>query len=158
MPGFRQEIAMRRTFITAATWTAFLFAIYLFLGYTPAAPDSIGEGEVCFRCRRVITNARLAAEMMDRNLPTKYKTAGCMAVYVATHPGTGARYYVTDFASGALIPAERAFYVRVLINDRTGERDYRAYYSRGMADIAAQEFTSTVVGWDTVVEAAKAKA
>ena len=80
---------MRSTVVTGVTWTAFIFAIYLFLGFRPAPPQTIGEGEVCFKCHRVITNARLAAEMMDRNLPTKYKTAGCMAAYVATeNPGS----------------------------------------------------------------------
>src|SRR5689334_8152895 len=111
---------MRRTLVTASTWTAFIFAIYVFLGFRAAPPDTIGEGEVCYRFHRVITNARLAAEMMDRNLPTKYKTPGCMARYVAAHPNTGSRYYVTDFSSGGLIDAEHAFFVPVVINDKTG--------------------------------------
>ena len=83
---------MRRTLLTASGWTAFIFAIYVFLGFRPAPPRHIGEGEICFRCHRVIADARLAAEMMDRNLPTKYKTSGCMARYVAAHPDTGSRY------------------------------------------------------------------
>jgi hypothetical protein len=156
VPDSRQERIMRRTLLTASGWTAFIFAIYVFLGFRPAPPQTIGEGEVCYRCHRVITNARLAAEMMDRNLPTKYKTSGCMARYVAAHPNTGSRYYVTDFASGGLIEAEHAFFVPVVINDTTGERDYRAYYSHGMADIAAQVLGVTVVSWNTVVERAGA--
>jgi hypothetical protein len=147
---------MRRTLLTASGWTAFIFAVYVFVGLHPAQPETIGEGEICFRCHRVITDARLAAEMMDRTLPTKYKTSGCMARYVAAHPDTGSRYYVTDFASGGLIAAERAYFVPLLINDRTGERDYRAYYSRGMADIAAQVLGERIVSWDTVVARAKA--
>src|SRR3954454_15971960 len=147
---------MRRTLLTASSWTAFIFAIYACLGFRPAPPDTIGAGEICFRCHRVIADARLAAEMMDRNLPTKYKTSGCMARYVAAHSDTGSRSYVTDFASGGLIAAERAYFVPVLINDRTGERDFRAYYSRGMADIAAQVLGVPVVSWDTVVARAHA--
>jgi hypothetical protein len=146
---------MRSTVVTGVTWTAFIFAIYLFLGFRPAPPQTIGEGEVCFKCHRVITNARLAAEMMDRNLPTKYKTAGCMAAYVATHPGTGSRHYVTDFTSGGLIEAEHAWFVPVVIDDRTNEHDYRAYYSRGMASIAAQVLGVQVVRWNEVVERAR---
>ena len=145
---------MRRTLLTASGWTAFIFAVYVFLGVRPAPPQTIGEGEVCFRCRRVIANARLAAEIMDRNLPTKYKTAGCMATYVAAHPSDGSRYYVTDFASGGLIDAGRAFFVPVVTNDTTGERDYRAYLSRGQADIAAQLLGVQVVRWNAVVERA----
>jgi len=149
---------MRRTLITASGWTAFILAVYVFLGFRPAAPETIGEGEVCFRCRRVIANARLAAEIMDRQLPTKYRTAGCMAAYVAAHRSDDSTYYVTDFASGALIDAERAFFVPVVINDTTDERDYRAYLSRGMADIAAQVLGVHVVRWNAVVEHAASKA
>lgn len=147
---------MRRTVLTATTWTAFIFAVYVFLGFRPAPPDTIAEGEICFRCRRVITDARLAAEMLDRNLPTKYKTSGCMARYVAAHSGTGARYFVTDYISGGLIEAERAWFVPVLINDRTGERDYRAFVSRGSAESMARHLGTTAIRWETVVERAEA--
>lgn len=146
---------MRRTLITASGWTAFIFAVYVFLGFRPAPPQTIGEGEVCFRCRHVIANARLAAEIMDRNLPTKYKSAGCMAAYVATHRSDDSRYFVTDFGSGGLIEAEHAFFVPVVINSATGERDYRAYVSRGMAEVAAQALGVQVVRWNAVVEHAR---
>ncbi len=149
---------MRRTLITATTWTAFIFAVYVFLGFRPAPPQTIGEGEVCYKCRKVITNDKLAAEIMDRNLPTKYKTTGCMAAYVALHPSDDSRYYVTDFVSGGLIEAERAFFVQVLINDTTGERDYRAYYSRGMADIASQVLGVPILRWDDILVKAKDRA
>jgi hypothetical protein len=149
---------MRRTLLTAMGWTAFIFAIYVVLGFRPVPPQTIGEGEVCFKCRRVITNARLAAETMDRSLPTKYKTAGCMAAYVASHPASGSRYYVTDFASGGLIEAEHAFFVPVVINDTTNERDYRAYYSHAVANIAAQVLGAGVLRWEEVVERARSRA
>ena len=146
---------MRRTLITATGWTGFIFAIYVFLGFRAAPPQTIGEGEVCYRCHRVIANARLAAEIMDRNLPTKYKTAGCMAAYVATHPSDASRYYVTDFVSGGLIEAGHAFFVPVVVNDKTNDRDYRAYLSRGMAEIAAQVLGVEVIRWNAVVERAR---
>ncbi|MGC4082281.1 MAG: hypothetical protein QM736_09285 [Vicinamibacterales bacterium] len=113
---------MRRTFITASSWTAFIFAIYVFLGFRPAPPQTIGAGEVCYGCRHVITNAKLAAEIMDRNLPTKYRTAGCMAGYVAKHPSKASRYYVTDFVSGGLIRCQ----ARVLRSCRHQRHDQRA--------------------------------
>jgi hypothetical protein len=149
---------MRRTLITATAWTGFIFAIYVFLGFRPAPPQTIAQGEICYRCHRVIVNARLGAEIMDRNLPTKYKTAGCMATYVAAHPSDVSRYYVTDFVSGGLIEAEHAFFVPVVINEKTNERDFRAYLSRGMADIAAQVLGVEVVRWNALIERAKARA
>lgn len=147
---------MRRTFITAAGWTAFIFAVYVLLGFRPAPPQTIGEGEICFKCRHVITNARLAAEIMDDGLPTKYRTPGCMAAYAAAHPSSESRYFVTDFVTGGLIEARRAFFVPVVVNDKTGERDYRAYYSHGLADAAAQLLGVGVVDWQTIVGRAKA--
>lgn len=142
---------MRRTLITATGWTAFIFAVYVLLGFRPAPPQTIGEGEICFKCRRVITSAKLAAEIMDGSLPTKYKTPGCMAAYVSAHPSSKSRYFVTDFSSGGLIDARHAFFVPVVVNDKTGERDYRAYYSHGMADIAAQVLGVPVLRWDAVI-------
>lgn len=149
---------MRRTFLIASGWTAFIFATYLVVGLRAAPPQTIGEGEICFRCHHVIANAKLAAEIMDGNLPTKYKTPGCMASYVASHPSRGSRYFVTDFVSGGLIDVEHAYFVPVVINDMTNELDYRAYYSRGMADIAAQVLGVQVVRWGTLVERAQARA
>ena len=149
---------MRRTVLTAAGWSAFIFAIYVFLGFRPAPPQTIAEGETCFKCRRTIVEHKLAAEIMDRNLPTKYRSPGCMAAYAAQHPSKDSRYYVTDFVSGGLIEAERAFFVPVLVNDKTGERDYRAYYSHGMADIAAQTLNSKIIRWDALLERARSRA
>jgi hypothetical protein len=146
---------MRRTFWIASGWTAFIFATYLVVGLRAAPPQTIAEGEICYRCHRVITHARLAAEILDRNLPTKYKTPGCMATYVASHPSRKSRYFVTDFVSGSLIEAEHAYFVPVVIDDRRNERDYRAYYSRGMADIAAQVLGVPVVRWSTLIERAQ---
>ncbi len=150
---------MRRTLLTATGWTAFIFAIYVFLGFRPAPPDTIGEGEICYRCHRVIADARLAAEIMDRNLPTKYKTSGCMAT-LRGRPSraTVPRYYVTDFASGGLIEAEHAFFVPVLINDKTNERDYRAYSRAAWPTSPHRCSASSVVRWDTVVERARRRA
>ncbi len=147
---------MRRTLVTASGWTVFIFAVYALLGLRPVPPQTIGEGEICFKCRRVITNAKLAAEIVDGGLPTKYKSAGCMAAYVAQHPSSDSRYYVADFPSGGLIEVKHAYFVPVVVNDKTGERGYRAYYSRGMAEIAAQILRVPVVDWQTIVARAKA--
>ena len=73
----------------------------------------------------------MAAETLDRQLPAKYRSPGCMAAYLATHPDADTRGFVTDYVSGRPINAERAFYVPVLVNDKTGERDFRAFHSSG---------------------------
>jgi hypothetical protein len=146
---------MRRTLIIASGWFAFLAVVYVVLGVRPLLPDSIGAGEICYRCKRVIADARLAAETMDGNLPTKYRTVGCMATYVAAHPYSGSRHYVTDYASGALIDADRAYFVSALINDTTGEHDYRAYLSRVSAQEVALVLGTDVIRWSAVIARAR---
>ena len=135
---------MRRTTIVASVWSAFILVVLTFVGVRPVSPDTIYEGDVCFKCRRAIDDTRLAAETLDRQLPTKYRT-----------PDT--RFFVTDYVSGRLVGVDRAFFVPVLVNDRTGERDYRAYHSREAATAAAGELGVGVVSWTTVVERARAR-
>jgi hypothetical protein len=81
-----------------------------------------------------------------------------MAEYVVGHPSKQSRYFVTDFVSGGLIEAEHAYFVEVVINDMTNERDYRAYYSHGMADIAAQVLGVPVMRWDDILAKVTAQA
>lgn len=149
---------MRRTTLLATAWTAFIFAVYLLISVLPARPATIYDGDVCFKCRRLIDDARLAAESLDRSLPTKYRTPSCLAAYVAQHPSPDARYFVTDFVSGGLFEADRAYFVPVLVNDRTGERDYRAYHSQRLADAAARELGVQTVRWPDLIANARAKA
>ncbi len=148
---------MKRTTILATTWTAFLLAVLTFIFVRPVSPDTIYEGDVCYKCRRAIDDARMAAETLDRQLPTKYRSPGCMVAYLAAHPDADTRGFVTDYVSGRLIRAERAFYVSILVNDKTGERDYRAYYSPDAAREAARETGADVITWQTLLERARAR-
>lgn len=150
---------MRRTTLLASIWSTFLLVVVTFLFVRPVAPDTIYEGDVCYKCRRVVDDTRMAAETLDRQLPTKYRSPGCLAAYVAAHPaGVDTRMFVTDYVSGRLIAAERATFVSVLVNDRTGERDFRAYHSPVAAREAARMLGTGVVSWATVLERARARA
>ncbi len=149
---------MKRTTMLASIWTTFLLAVLTFIFVRPVSPDTIYEGDVCFKCRRAIDDARMAAETLDRQLPTKYRSPGCMAAYLATHHDADTRGFVTDYVSGRLINAERAFYVPVLVNDKTGERDFRAFHSPDAAREAARELKSDVLNWKALLERARARA
>lgn len=149
---------MRRTTLLASIWTTFLLVVLTFVFVRPVVPATIYEGDVCYKCRRVVDDARMAAETLDHQLPTKYRSPGCMAAYLATHPGTETRMFVTDYVSGRLIAAERAFYVPVLVNDQTGERDFRAFHSADAAREAARTLGADVLTWRTVLEHARARA
>jgi hypothetical protein len=143
---------MRRTVLLTSFWSAFIFVVYLLVGLGSAAPPLVFNGDVCFKCRRVIDDARLGAVSVDRNLPTKYRTPGCLAAYVAAHPAPDASYLVTDYPSGGLIDASRAYFVPMLLDDRTGERDYRAYRSKSSAGRAAGELGVQMIDWPTLVQ------
>ena len=71
----------------AATLAWVFFASTVFLAVScQRAPESIAEGEICHRCRRVITEDRLAGEILTPDVPLKYKAPLCMARFVVSTP------------------------------------------------------------------------
>jgi hypothetical protein len=149
---------MRRAVTAGTIWSAFLVVVFAIIGCRTNAPETIAAGENCFRCRRVIVDARLAAEMLNGRLPTKYRSPGCVARYVKAHQDEAMTLWVTDYPTGIMVRAERAWYVPILLNDRTGERDYRAYGRRDRAEAAAEELGTGAVRWRTVVDHANTNA
>jgi hypothetical protein len=122
----------------------------IFAACSSIAPVKVNAGEQCFRCRRIIDDARLAGELIDRNgFVAKFRAPGCMAKYLATHPDERGAVYVTDYTSGRMVPPESALFVPVLLNRNTGERDYQAYRERADADAAASE--AQPVTWAAVM-------
>ena len=119
-------------------------------------PVAVHAGDQCFRCRRIIAETKLAGEIIDgKVLVTKFRTPACMARYLADHPADSAAVFVTDYATGKLIPPDTAIFVPFLANRDTGERDYRAYHERADADAAAIEVQSVPTDWKTVLEHAR---
>jgi hypothetical protein len=151
----RAEAVMRKAVVAAVIWATFVSGALFAMVWPVVEPVAIAEGETCFRCARTITDSRIAGEMFDGTMPTKYKTAGCMARYVASHPGEDADLYVTDYATGALVDPVRALFVPVTIDETTNERDYRAYVNHDQARAAAQSLNVEPVDWKAVLERAK---
>jgi hypothetical protein len=146
---------MRKAFSAAVIWSVFVLGALIGMAWPVVEPVAVAEGETCFRCARVIADNRIAAEMFDGTMPTKYKTAGCMARYIASHPGETAEYYVTDFTTGKLVDPTRVLFVPVTIDHRTNERDYRAYLNHDEAIEAARTLNAPAVDWAAVLERAK---
>ena len=72
------------------------------------SPIAIHDGDQCFRCRRPIIEKSMAAELMDGNsFGSKFRTSGCMAKYLADHPGETGITFVTDYSTGKLVRSER---------------------------------------------------
>lgn len=137
----------------------FVLLAAMLAGCAAPRPTSITLGERCERCSRPIDNADIAAEKVAPNgWPSKFRTVHCMATWIgkqgADVPG---QYFVTDFRSHKWVRAERAYFVRVIVNDRTMERDFIAFSDQAAADAAAQTNKSTVVKWNDVLALGKSE-
>ena len=119
------------------------------------APVPIHNGELCFRCRRVIVDSRLAAQTIGGGLVSNFRTSGCLGKYLAEHPQDTSTVFVSDFQTGKLVPADTAYFVPTL-DRNTGERDYIAFASRSVADAEAFSRKASWVRWATVVQNASA--
>jgi hypothetical protein len=147
--------AMGRGIAVTLAWVFFASTVFLAVS-CQRAPEPIAEGEICHRCRRVITEDRLAGEILTPDVPLKYKAPLCMARFVVSTPlSQRARILVTDYPSGAMIDASRAWYVPIVVDARTNEAEYRAYRTRQLAEQAAGELGVGTVRWDSVLAHAR---
>jgi hypothetical protein len=115
----------------------------------------VEAGDRCYRCRRSINNERLAGEaIFGPQFVAKFREPGCMAKYLVSHPDEKPAIFVTDYASGKMIAPDRAFYVSELVDQNTGETEYRAYREQTDAAAFAAEAHAVPVGWNAVLEQA----
>ena len=120
---------------------------------TSSAPIKINQGDLCFRCQRSISDIRLAAQQ-TAHFYEKFRAPRCMAKYLVNNPGDRGAILVTDYATGKTMSPEKAFFVPFIVDDRTGERDYRAYKNKSDADAFAAEAHTTPIDWKTVLDRA----
>lgn len=113
-----------------------------------AAP--IHSGQVCYRCQRVITESRLATEVIDTSgrIARPFKTVACVVKYL-NESGDKGELLVTDFRTGRFLPAGDAMFVRTVV-DGYGHRDYVAFRSRLAADRFASGEGTKPIDWKTV--------
>jgi len=123
-------------------------------GCAPPKPVNVTLGEACERCRRPIVEERLAAEHIgDNGFAVKFRTIHCMSTWLSQHPTAQEDFlYVANYARGGWVRAERASFVRVVVNPNTMERDFIAFADPQLAAEAARENRSVVVGWNDVLE------
>jgi hypothetical protein len=131
------------------------FAVIAVLGLVLVAcsspPPVIHAGDVCVRCKRVITEAKLGVELIAANgQASTFRTPGCLAKYLKDHPKDAKDIFVTDYPTGKLIPVSRAIAVQGKIDENTGERDYYAFGSVNDAVERAKGVSGTVVDWAAV--------
>jgi nitrous oxide reductase accessory protein NosL len=127
----------------------------LLAGCAAPKPVKVVLGEACERCRRPIVEDRLAAEHIASNgFAQKFRTIHCMSTWLAQHPDAARDYiFVANYAvKGGWVRAERASFVRVIVNPNTMERDFIAFANAGQAAEAARTRNGQVVAWDDVVQ------
>jgi len=123
------------------------------VGCSSLRPLPIRAGETCFGCRQVISDVKLAAEVINANGHAyKFRTVECMAKYLANHADEKlAGVWVTDYNSGRFVAAGNATFVRGVIDETRMERNYFAFRSATEAAAFAADRTSTAVDWPTVL-------
>lgn len=131
------------------------FASIAVLGLVLAAcsspPPQIHAGDVCFRCKRVVSEPKLGVQLIaSGGQASTFRTPGCLAKYLKDHPAEAKGIFVTDYPTGKLIPVSRALFVRAKIDENTGERDYYAFATVHDAVDRAKGVTGTVVDWAAV--------
>lgn len=122
-------------------------------------PARVELGDRCLRCRRPVSDLRLAGEIIDSmRAPFPFRTAGCLAKYVKANSGTQfTAIFVTDFRTGKMIQARDAWFVPTTItaaDGKTAENDYYAFGSRTDAQAFKADAT-TFMRWAQVVAASE---
>jgi len=121
------------------------------LSCTSVSPVKVTAGDQCFRCRRTINDPKVAAEIVDGGLTTKYRGPGCLAKYLTGHTDETGTILVTDFSTGRMFPAAGGLYVPVIVDPNTGEKDYRAFKNAADAATAASALNVAPVSWSAVL-------
>jgi hypothetical protein len=129
-------------------------AILALWGCNSVAPVKVDGGEVCYRCRRVIADTKLAAETLDGKLVWKFRSTGCVSKYLADHPADKSTVFVTDYQTGKLVQPQRAVFVPTLNRDN-GEKDYLAFVDRAAANAEAFSRGVRPVDWNGVMTQAR---
>lgn len=136
---------------------AIAFVALLAVGCSSAAPLPITGADVCFNCRRPISDPALAGQVItNTNQALKFKSTACMVRWMKENPeaaGTAKAIYVTDYTTGRIIKATSATFVPfVLVERYTKTQDYIAFHAPQNAAAAAAEHKSTPVRWQQVLE------
>ena len=138
-------------------WVIPVVAGLVLLGCSSLQPLAIRTGETCYSCRQVISEPKIAAEMIDSaGHASKFDTVECLARYVNEHPNEKIDgVFVTDYKSGRLFEATDAYYVKGTVMPGSMRKVYAAFRSSGDAEAFAKSQNSPMVQWKAVVNEVK---
>lgn len=130
-----------------------ILASLLLAACSGLSPVPIQAGDKCFRCRRPISDLKIAAEIIDQDgRAFKFRTSGCMAKFLKEHPQAGATIFVVDYPTGRLVKAAGAIFVPTMMGEgRERALDYSAYALSASASEAAAREKTTPMNWNDVL-------
>jgi hypothetical protein len=128
-----------------------LVGLVVVLGCSSLRPVAINTSDVCESCKQVITNTKVAAEIVQPNgLAQKFRTVTCMVRYMNQHPTEGS-VFVTDYRSGRFLSPQSAVFVKAEIDENTRESNYLAFRDVPAAVEFARKQGTSPVDWASVL-------
>ena len=120
-------------------------------------PLPVRTGETCYGCRQVISETKIATEMIDqRGHASKFDTVECLGRYVIDHPDEKIDgVFVTDYKTGRMFSATQAYYVKGAVMPGGMKKNYVAFRASDDAAAFAKAQNSTTVDWKAVLDALK---
>jgi hypothetical protein len=126
--------------------------LFVVLACSSLRPVAINTNDVCESCKRVITQPKIAAEIVEPSgLVKKFRTVSCMARYMNQHPSEGG-VFVTDYKSGRFLSAQSAVFVKAEVDETTKEQAYLAFGDVATAVEFGKKSGSSPVDWPSVVK------
>ena len=120
-------------------------------------PLPVRTGETCYGCRQVISEVKIATEIIDnQGHASKFDTVECLTRYVVDHPDEKINgIFVTDYKTGRMFAATHAYFVKGSVMPGGMRKNYVAFRGSDDAEAFAKAQDSTTVDWKAVLDALK---
>lgn len=127
------------------------------LACSSLSPLPVRTGETCYGCRQVISEVKIATEIIDdQGHASKFDTVECLGRYVIDHPDEKINgVFATDYKTGRMFNATQAHFVKGSVMPGGMRKNYVAFRSADDAEAFAKEQNSTTLDWKAVLDALK---
>ena len=118
-------------------------------------PAKIQVGDRCYACRQPIQDVKIAAALIDeQHAQFPFRSPRCLAQYLHEHPtDKGGIAFVTDYKTGYMLEANKAWFVSVAIPSPDGRGTEPNYFAfRNVHDAEQANTTGAPLQrWGTLV-------
>ena len=120
-------------------------------------PAKVQVGDRCYSCRQPIQDLKIAAAMIDQTGGQyPFRSPRCLARYLHDHPADKSLPFVTDYKSGYMLEADKAWFVSVALPSPDGhgtEPNFLAF--RNVRDAERANTTNAPLQrWSSLVSSA----